>query len=177
MVSFQPLRSTNTIKTDTKKCRAMGTSDGNPDANLHYPLAFHAAFLSALASASRQSPSRFRYIHLSGALCVQDQSASLWFLSAPRKIKGLAETKMLEFAKDHADRWQTFIVKPGGVLREDAWYVWPAAQLLGQDSGIKGVELGSTMAELAVSGERHKEEEGIILNRRIIEMGREILRV
>jgi hypothetical protein len=153
----------------------MGTSDGNEDANLHYPMEFHRAFLSVLTESTKSSSSRFRFIHLSGALVVQDQSASLWFLPAPRKIKGLAETRMLEFAKEHADQWQTFIVKPGGVLPGNSWYVGLASAVFGETLSIKDVELGAAMAHFAVSGDKCAEDEGIILNRRIIEVGRKEL--
>jgi hypothetical protein len=153
----------------------MGTSNGNQDANLHYPLAFHTAFLKVLTDSADTPLSRFRYIHLSGALVVQDQSRSLWFLPAPRKIKGLAETKMLEFAKEHADRWQTFIVKPGAVLTGDWWYSGLASAVLGETLAIKDIRLGAAMTHLAVSGKECAEDEGVILNKRIIEVGRETL--
>jgi hypothetical protein len=146
--------------------------------NLNYPLAFQAAFLKCLRSnfsTASSSPARFRYVQLSGAFCVQDQDKDLWFLSAPRKIKGLAETKMLEFAAEHADRWQTFIVKPGGVMRGGSWYSAIGSMMFGENLAIEDVELGAAMARLAVDGGEFVEEEGVILNKRIIELGREAL--
>ena len=39
----------------------------------------------------------------SGALVERDQNRSLWFLNDARKIKGLAETRCVEFAEQHKD--------------------------------------------------------------------------
>jgi hypothetical protein len=142
---------------------------------MHYPLAFQKAFLKTLTKSSNPPLSRFREIHLSGAFVIQDQSAKLCFLPTERKIKGLAETKMLEFAKEHADQWQTFILRPGGVLQETRWYNGLATTAFGQNLVIVDRELGAAMALLAVDGEKFREDEGIVLNGRIIEMGREVL--
>lgn len=102
---------------------------------------------------------------------MQDQSAELWFLSAPRKVKGLAEVRMLEFAKEHADVWQEFVLKPGGVM-PDGWYNGVASKVFGRGLVVSEVVLGTVMAKLAVEGEACREDEGIVLNARIIELGR-----
>lgn len=68
--------------------RTMGTYDGSVAVDLEYPLAFQEAFGRLLeAQEAGNSTSRFRYIHMSGKLSIQDQDARLWFLERVRKIK------------------------------------------------------------------------------------------
>lgn len=74
----------------------------------------------------------------------------------------------LEFAKEHKDTWQTFIIKPGGVITPDMYARGLLSMLMG-NGGIKSEELDVYVAELVVTG---KEEEGLIYNERMLEKGR-----
>jgi hypothetical protein len=130
-------------------------------------MAFHAAFLATRIGSPAPLSIRFRYIYLSKAFCEQDQSAKLGFLSAPRKVKGLAKTKILEFTKENADAWQAFILKPVSMTLE-GWYNSVAKKVFGQGLVIREVELGRVMARLAVEGEACEEEERIVLDGRIL---------
>ena len=68
--------------------RTMGTYNGNLQVDLEYPMAFQEAFGRLLESQeTKNKNNKFRYIHLSGKLSVQDQEARLWFLERARKIK------------------------------------------------------------------------------------------
>jgi len=64
----------------------MGTFDGNSVINLDYPLALQQALIRAL-EARNSGAAKFRYIHLSGKLTVQNQTQLLWFMDKARKIK------------------------------------------------------------------------------------------
>lgn len=85
-------------------------------------------------------------------------------------FQGQLETKALAFAESHADTWQTFIVKPGGIATKP----WMAlgATLFGENWAIRVEELGAFMTYLAVSGEG---EEPLTENPRIVKKGRELL--
>ena len=65
----------------------MGSSDGNPDVDLEYPMAFQRALIKDRETHCGADVPRFTHVHLSGRFVVQDQDASLYFLSARRKIK------------------------------------------------------------------------------------------
>jgi hypothetical protein len=86
----------------------------------------------------------------------------------------MAETRILQFAQDHNDVWQSFIVRPGGVFPKSSFSaVWMMSMFLGKDWVIRDDELGAFIAELAIHG---GEEDSLILNRKIVERGRELLK-
>ncbi|KAK7424528.1 hypothetical protein QQX98_000493 [Neonectria punicea] len=155
---------------------AMGSYNGNREADLDYPMAFLESMAPVLES--RPSRPRFRCVHLSGKFVRQDQEKKLLFMEGPRKIKGLLESRALAFAESHADVWETFIVKPGGVATKNLMakkMLAPAAimALFGENWCVLNEELGAFMTYLAVSGEG---EDHLIENGRIVRRGRELLK-
>ncbi|KAH7143536.1 hypothetical protein EDB81DRAFT_842792 [Dactylonectria macrodidyma] len=156
---------------------AMGSYNGSITADLEYPL----AFLEAMAPVLKTQPNRplFRCVHLSGKFVRQDQEQKLWFMEKPRKMKGVLETKALTFAESHAATWQTFIVKPGGVVPKkllDGGVLGVATgmgALMGENWSVRIDELGAFMTYLAINGEG---EEPITENWRIVRKGRELLK-
>ncbi|KAF2685002.1 hypothetical protein K458DRAFT_301431 [Lentithecium fluviatile CBS 122367] len=147
---------------------ALGTSDANKDTNYNYILAFQEAFLQAMPVPRRN---RFRYVLLSGALVEPDQNKTLWFMPAARKLKGMTENWSLEFANEHVDVWQTFIIKPGGVATANTPAVARMAAGLFMPM-IRDEQVGAFVADLVVNGE---EREGRILNERMATKGTELL--
>ena len=63
----------------------MGSYSADEAIHLDYPHIFQKSFLKVLKA--RPEGARFRDIHLSGRLVVQDQDSSLWFMPAERKVK------------------------------------------------------------------------------------------
>ncbi|KAI9044356.1 putative nucleoside-diphosphate-sugar epimerase [Aspergillus affinis] len=155
---------------------AMGTSTGSMTADLEYPL----IFIESMGKVSKSKPraQRFRYVHLSGKFVRQNQDERLWFLEKPRKIKGLLETRALAFAEAHESVWQTFIVKPGGVVPRQIgaggwlYMITPIGALLGENWSVKVQELGAFMTHLVIDG---ADEEAVSENARIVRKGRELL--
>jgi len=150
---------------------AIGTTDANREINYDYPLAFQESFLEA-RKASPHAAKRFRYIRVSGAFTEPDQDRSLWFYAGPRKLHGLAEARTMELAEKYNSVCQTFVVKPGGVSKKGDWGMLIGECLLGDGMAIRDETLGAFVADLAVNG---KEEEGIVLNREMVEKGRMLL--
>ncbi|KAH7159527.1 hypothetical protein B0J13DRAFT_108922 [Dactylonectria estremocensis] len=156
---------------------AMGSYDGSITADLEYPL----AFLEAMAPVLKAQPSRprFRCVHLSGKFVRQNQEQKLWFMEKPRKMKGLLETKALAFAENHAAIWETFIVKPGGVVPKKllgAGVLGVATGMgavMGENWSVRNDELGAFMIHLAINGEG---EEPVTENGRIVRKGKELLK-
>ncbi|KAI1505757.1 hypothetical protein F5X99DRAFT_415816 [Biscogniauxia marginata] len=156
---------------------AMGSYPGSLSADLQYPL----AFLESMARVLETNPGRprFRYVHLSGKFVRQNQEEKLWFLDKPRKIKGLLEARALAFAGSHATIWETFIVKPGGVVPRKLiaggviGAVGSIGAVLGENWSVRIEELGAFMTYLAING---KGEDSIVENARIVGKGRELLK-
>ncbi|KAI0103287.1 hypothetical protein GGR51DRAFT_573239 [Nemania sp. FL0031] len=149
---------------------AMGSYKGSRAVDLEYPL----AFMTAMARVLETQPTRpqFRYVHLGGMFTRQDQERKLWFLEYPRKIRGLAEAKVVEFADSHDSMWRTFVVRPGGVATEKMTGSRTVAAILGENWCVLIEELGAFMTYLTVDGEG---ENTVIENARIVRKGRELL--
>ncbi|KAI0839025.1 hypothetical protein F5Y06DRAFT_286948 [Hypoxylon sp. FL0890] len=156
---------------------AMGTYNGSLTADLEYPLAFLESMAHVLVHTELSRP-RFRYVLLSGKFVRRDQGEKLWWGNKPRKIKGLLETKALAFAEGHSTIWETFIVRPGGVvpgkiMASGALGVIPAVgAVLGKNWTVSNEELGAFMVYLAINGDG---EDHVIENARIMRKGRELL--
>ncbi|KAF2713731.1 hypothetical protein K504DRAFT_462229 [Pleomassaria siparia CBS 279.74] len=155
----------------------MGTNDPSPGPNKDWPLAFQTAMLQAWKSSSTPHARRFRCVLLSGRFVVQDQNASLWFLSETRKLKGRYEIAALSFAAQHKDTWATYIPKPGGVITPNvasSWWARSILSTLAGSWGIKSDELAAFVTEL-IAAEVEEEEEGMISNERLLARGRALL--
>ena len=174
--------------------RAIGSYNGNRAVDLDYPLAFCESMEHALRT--RPNGSRFRYVHLSGKFVRQNQEKKLWFMDGPRKIKvpyhtirmplrifligtqGLLETKALAFADDHPTVWQTFIVKPGGIVSKNPMssgllaIITSMGSVLGEGFSVRIDELAAFMTYLAVDGQG---ENSITENARLVRRGKELL--
>ncbi|KAJ7170496.1 hypothetical protein C8R43DRAFT_1120920 [Mycena crocata] len=96
---------------------AIGARAAVPEVEIDYPLALARAIIRTRTP--QQKP--FRYIYCSGILAERDQSKALWVAQSSRRIKGAAENSIIAFAKEkqHKDHWETYIAKPGMVLRAD----------------------------------------------------------
>jgi putative NADH-flavin reductase len=147
---------------------ALGTSDANKDTNYNYIVTFQEAFCKVLPV---PRANRFRYVLVSGALVEPDQDKTLYFMPAARKLKGATENWSLDFAQQHKDVWQTYIIKPGGVATAStsAIFVMAAGMFLPM---IKDDQVGAFVADLLVHG---KEPEGRILSERMATRGTELL--
>ncbi|KAI0151879.1 hypothetical protein F4776DRAFT_28 [Hypoxylon sp. NC0597] len=156
---------------------AMGTYTGSLAADLDYPLAFLTSMARVLVETNLDRP-RFRYIHLSGKFVRQDQGEKLWWGHKPRKIKGLLETKALAFAESYANVWETFILKPGGVVSKRLMdggvlgILTAIGTVLGENWSVRLEELGAFMVYLAIDG---RGEDHVVENARIVRGGRVLL--
>ncbi|CAI6285133.1 unnamed protein product [Periconia digitata] len=154
---------------------AMGASNADEAVNYEYPVAFQDSFLAALNNnnnTSKKDNKRFRFLYLSGALAESAQDTSLYFLAAARKVKGRTETFSLEFAERNSRFWRTWVLKPGGVYKEGSWGEYASWGLPKKLGSVGCEELAAFAVDVAVKG---GEEEGRVLNERIVGRGREVL--
>ena len=126
---------------------------------------------SSLFSRAREhKTTKFRFILLGGAFTETDQSSWLYFLPDQRRMKGLLQTKTLEFAQAHD--WAAHVIRPGGVLMGNNAFVSTLAGAVFRSSlVIQGDELGAFVAELSVNGS----EQDVIGNLEMVEAGRLLL--
>ncbi|KAI0545930.1 hypothetical protein F4679DRAFT_587984 [Xylaria curta] len=149
---------------------AMGSYKGSRTADFEYPL----AFIESMARVLETKPTRprFRYVHLGGMFTQRDQEKPLLFLEYPRKIRGLAEAKVVEFAESHDSIWKTLVVRPGGVATDNIMGSRMVASMLGKNWCVQLEELGAFMTYLVVDGEK---ESPVIENAHIVRKARELL--
>lgn len=153
---------------------AIGSYNGNRAVDFEYPLAFLESIARVLKARSSREQPQFKYIHLGGMFTSRDPDAKLWLLGSARRIRGLAEVKVAEFADRHDDILKTIVIRPGGVATKDLTGSRTVIAILGPSWGIRLEELGAFMTYLAVDGEG---ESAVIENHRIALKGREALKL
>ncbi|KAK9482018.1 hypothetical protein V1527DRAFT_477767 [Lipomyces starkeyi] len=142
---------------------SIGTYNWDTVVELEYPEAFQEALLKVL-----DVKKTFRYVYLGGAFTETDQEKTLWLYAKGRHVRGLAQTKFLEFGKQNQNV-ETYVVRPGGVLARGN-----GNALLGRLLGMLSVRvdvLAAAMVDLAVNGGN----EQVVVNKAIVERGRESL--
>ncbi|EXJ92088.1 hypothetical protein A1O3_00638 [Capronia epimyces CBS 606.96] len=143
---------------------SIGTYNWDSTVELEYPEAFQQALLKVL-DVHVNKP--FTYVYLGGAFTEPDQEKTLWFYTKGRRVRGLAQTKFLEFGRQNPSV-KTYVVRPGGVLPGDG----SGYALLGWLVPTVSVRsLAAVMVDLAVNGG----SEQLVNNKVIVERGRELL--
>jgi hypothetical protein len=112
----------------------------------------------------------FRFIFTSGFISARDQSRPLWFMAGPRRVKGEAENKLLDFTVKHNGAFDAFIIRPAAVIASDGGVAWVAASLRAPVVSVQ--RLAAVMLELALNGGQEK----IWENRELVSRGRELLK-
>ncbi|MCJ1392868.1 hypothetical protein MMC18_005740 [Xylographa bjoerkii] len=127
---------------------AIGTSDGNHLVRIDYPL----AFATALARIRAKQTTALRFVHLSGAVSEVDQSKPLWYMQEARRVGGLGEKALRDFAdrKENLELWEGYTVRPGYVYSKNSagWI----GMLLGANYAVREDALATVMVDIAVSG-------------------------
>ncbi|KAH6615386.1 hypothetical protein C7974DRAFT_65168 [Boeremia exigua] len=149
---------------------AMGTYTLNEDVNFTYPLQFQRHLVQR-SNIRDGKTTKIQFILLGGAFTETNQSQWLWFLPAQRHMKGLLQTEILTFAHQHSDTLRAIVIKPGGVLMGGDTFVNKVAQFVFTSwFVIRGEELGTAVAELAVNGSKTP----VIPNQEMVEIGRRL---
>jgi len=151
---------------------AMGTYNLDENANFTYPLDFqrHLALQQDNSQALKNKKSKFRFILLGGAFTETDQSRWLYFLPDQRRMKGLLQTRTLEYAE--SQDWAAHVVKPRGVLIGNNTFATKVVETMFLSNlAIRGDELGAFVADLAVNGS----ERNVIENLEMVKTGKRLL--
>jgi hypothetical protein len=140
---------------------------------IDYTLAAARAF--SHLSASPATP--FRFVFTSGLLAIRDQSATVLFMGPARKVKGEAETQLLDFAAqpDLKGKLEAFVTRPGLVHAPGTTTTSVImAPLPANLAGVKVDELAAASLDLAVNGD---EKGGRILeNVELVTKGKALLK-
>ncbi|KAJ5083596.1 hypothetical protein N7456_013023 [Penicillium angulare] len=106
-------------------------------------------YTMAAAKAFQESCRKpFRFIYVSGAGAEQDQAKSLWVMRDYRRIRGLVESELLNFARTHPD-FTSYIMRPAMVISNKTT---PHSLLFGLGPSIRVDAIAKSMVELAIDG-------------------------
>jgi hypothetical protein len=132
----------------THPTRALGAPTSNPEIHIHYPLAARLAFGTSLAP---HTPSRkpFRFILLSGAAIVRDQSTRLPPGLSILKQRGQLEQDFVDFEVQNDGIWKSFVARPRAVVLPGSWVGWA----IPESFQILTEVLGAALVGVAVMGE------------------------
>lgn len=153
---------------------AIGTYDVNRDVNYAYPLAFLETLTQRRIDMRTRGKKlrKLGFILLGGAFTQTNQSLRLYFLPEQRRMKGLLQSEILAFADKNSDYIVAYVVRPGGILIGwNSIVNWLVQWVFGASLAVRDEELGSFVADLAVTGS----ERSVIENWEIVQTGRTLL--
>ncbi|KAI9644287.1 hypothetical protein NHQ30_007643 [Ciborinia camelliae] len=140
----------NELKTADAAIWCLGTYNGDEKVDIEYPLAFIKAIKTRPPGSTQ-----FRYVQLGGAFTEPppkegQKERSLWYYANGRRVRGLAEARVLESSEDDPQgAFTVYLVKPGAVLPRSGAIL---QCVLGSSLSIGIDELGATMVDLAIHG-------------------------
>lgn len=115
------LRPSNCIL--TLEPRSLGAPTSNIDIHVRYPLAAQRAFAASLAPKT-PSGEPFRFVLLSGAAIVRDQTTRLPPGLSGLKQRGQVEQDFVDFEAQNQKAWKSFIARPRMVIMPGSWVSW-----------------------------------------------------
>jgi hypothetical protein len=128
--------------------RALGAPTSNIDIHVQYPLAAQRAFATSLAPKT-PSGKPFRFVLLSGAAIVRDQTTRLPPGLSGLKQRGQVEQDFIDFEAQNPKTWKSFIARPRMVIMPGSWVSWA----IPGGFQIPVEVLGAAVVSVAVGGE------------------------
>ena len=103
--------------------RALGAPTSTISIHVQYPLAAQHAFATSLALKT-PSGKPFRFVLLSGAAIVRDQTTRLPPGMSGLKQRGQVEQDFVDFEAQNPEIWKSFIARPRMVIMPGSWVSW-----------------------------------------------------
>jgi len=128
--------------------RALGAPTSNVDIHVQFPLAAQRTFATSLAPKT-PSGKPFRFVLLSGAAIVRDQTTRLPPGMSGLKQRGQVEQDFVDFETQNQKTWKSFIARPRMVIMPGSWVSWVIPAWF----QIPVEVLGAALVSVAVSGE------------------------
>jgi hypothetical protein len=144
--------------------RALGAPTSNVDIHIEYPHAAQRAFATHLAPKT-PSGKPFRFVLVSGAAIVRDQSTRLPPGMSGLKQRGQVEQDFVDFEAQNHNIWKSFIARPRMVIMPGSWASW----VIPGGFQIPVEVLGAALVRVAVTGEA----EQTLDNAALTSLGRE----
>lgn len=140
--------------------RALGAPTSNIDIHVQYPLAAQRAFATSLAPKT-PSGKPFRFVLLSGAAIVRDQTTRLPPGLSGLKQRGQVEQDFVDFEAQKQKVWRSFIARPRMVIMPGSWVSWA----IPGGFQIPVEVLGAALVSVAVGGEAEQTLDNAALTR------------
>lgn len=128
--------------------RALGAPTSGADIHVQYPLAAQRAFATSLAPKT-PSGKPFRFVLLSGAAIVRDQTTRLPPGMSGFKKRGQVELDFVDFEAQNQETWKSFITRPRMVIMPGSWISW----VIPAGFQIPVEVLAAALVSVAVTGE------------------------
>jgi hypothetical protein len=128
--------------------RALGAPTSNVDIHIKYPHAAQRAFATSLAPKT-PSGKPFRFMLVSGAAIVRDQSTRLPPGMSGLKQRGQVEQDFVDFEAQNQKIWKSFVARPRMVIMPGSWASW----VIPGGFQIPVEVLGAALVRVAVTGE------------------------
>lgn len=128
--------------------RALGAPTSGADIHVQYPLAAQRAFATSLAPKTL-SGKPFRFVLLSGAAIVRNQSTRLPPGMSGLKQRGQVELDFVDFEAQNQKTWKSFITRPRMVIMPGSWISW----VIPTGFQIPVEVLAAALVSVAVTGE------------------------
>ncbi|KAI1495373.1 hypothetical protein F5X96DRAFT_613213 [Biscogniauxia mediterranea] len=127
--------------------------------SVDFTIAAAKAFLDNLAPRLPDGR-KFRFLFCSGKFAEWDDKKKLSFMSDTRHIKGQVEKGLCELADANPDKFEVFIVRPGGIASKGGRLKATSANLVGF---ITVDHLAKDMLEIVVNGHSQRIVESEVL--------------
>lgn len=114
--------------------------------SIEYTLAAAKAFTPTSAT---EKGKKFRFVYVSGAAAVRDQTKPLWLMQDFRRIRGQVENELIAYAQEHQDTFEPCIVRPGFVLAKKSSL---RDMIKGLAPSVKVDVLAAAMIHVALNG-------------------------
>jgi hypothetical protein len=97
--------------------RSLGVKNADIATCRKVSVEYTRAAISAFGQLGAQNGKPFRFVFMSGYLAVRDQEKSLWFLEEARRLKGQAETSLLEANEEKKEALDAYVLRPAMCCR------------------------------------------------------------
>ena len=147
-------------------CRNLGVKIADIETCRKVSVEYTQSAIAAFTQLSSTTNKSFRFVFMSGFLASRDQSKSLWFLQETRRLKGQAETLLLE--ANEKNSLDAYVLRPAGVLPKETT-IQKVIQRLVLSIGV--ADLSAAAVDLEINGGEKK----LLENTELMKIGKEAL--
>jgi hypothetical protein len=151
---------------NTNLRRNLGVKNASIETSRQVSVEYTKSAISAFTQLSSMTNKPFKFVFMSGFLASRDQTKSLWFFQEARRLKGQAETLLLEANDQKA--LDAYVLRPAGVLPKGTSI---RKVIQGMVLSVGVAELSAAAVDLAINGGEKK----LLENTELVKMGKAAL--